>query len=135
MTGETDLDQLIASMSPVLLDGHFVFCSFPDAEYGDHSDLAPIASITEQKGLTLVVPKHKADEKYLDYESVFRMITLRVHSSLDAVGLTAAFARALAEHGISANVVAGYYHDHIFVQEESAEEAIKALNEIARQGL
>jgi hypothetical protein len=62
----------------------------------------------------------------------FKGISLTVHSSLDAVGLTAAFSSKLAEHGISANVFAGYYHDHIFVQSELAQSAIEALNEIAR---
>ena len=60
------------------------------------------------------------------------MISLNVHSSLDAVGLTAAFSNRLAEYGISANVVAGFYHDHIFVHSELAEKAIRALGEIAR---
>jgi hypothetical protein len=63
---------------------------------------------------------------------VFRGITLNVHSGLDAVGLTAALSSKLAEHGISANVIAGYFHDHIFVQNEHAEKAIAALNELVR---
>ena len=132
MTGEKDLDKLLSSISPELLDGEYVFCTFQNAHYGDHSDLEPIASFIESEGLTLVVPKSKANEQGLSYESVFKGITLRVHSSLEAVGLTAALSRKLTEHGISANVIAGYYHDHIFVQKEHAEKAIEALNEFAR---
>ena len=133
MIGEKILDKLLRAMSPTLIAGEFVFCSFAKARYGDHSDLDPIAAVTESEGLTLVIPKSKADQRGLEYESVFRGITLNVHSSLDAVGLTAALSRRLAEHGISANVIAGYFHDHIFVQNKLAEEAIATINELSRQ--
>jgi hypothetical protein len=114
------------------MDGEYVFCTFANARYGEHSELEPIAAFTETEGLTLVIPKSKADEHRLNYHLVFRGITLNVHSSLNAVGLTAAFSSKLAEHGISANVIAGYFHDHIFVQKEHAEKAIAALNELVR---
>ena len=119
-------------MSPKLMDGEYVFCTFQHARYGDYSDLEPIAAISEPEGLTLIIPRSKADEHNFDYESVFSGITLSIHSSLEAVGLTAAFSSKLTAHGISANVVAGYYHDHIFVQREFAEIAIEALDEFAR---
>jgi hypothetical protein len=133
MQGETNLNKLLATLSPELIAGDFVFCSFDNAQYGDYSDLAPIAAVTESEGLTLVIPRTKADEQGLKYESVFRCITLKVHSSLDAVGLTAAFSGILAEQGISANVVAGYFHDHVFVPHERADEAIAAINELAHE--
>ena len=132
MTGEKNLEKLLASMSPTLMDGEYVFCTFDNARYGEHAELEPIAAFTETEGLTLVIPKSKADEHRLNYQLVFRGITLNVHSSLDAVGLTAAISSKLAEHGISANVIAGYFHDHIFVQKEHAEKAIAALNELVR---
>ena len=132
MTGENDLEKLLASMSPELSDGEYVFCTFQNAIYGDYAELEPIASVEETEGLTLIIPKHKADENNLTYESVFRCITLTIYSSLDAIGLTAAFSNKLTEHGISANVIAGYYHDHIFVQNEHAGRAIDVLSEFAR---
>ena len=132
MTGEKDIDKLLKSMSPELMDEEYVFCTFCDARYGDYPDLEPIAAISESEGLTLIVTKSKADVRGLNYESVFKRITLNIHSSLDAVGLTAAFSNKLTEKGISANVIAGYYHDHIFVQREFAERAIGALNELGR---
>ncbi|MBL1271141.1 MAG: ACT domain-containing protein [Oceanospirillales bacterium] len=132
MTGERNLEKLLKSMSPELMDGEYVFCTFQDARFGDYSELEPIAAICESEGLTLVIPKPRADEKNLAYESVFKGITLKVHSSLDAIGLTAAFSNKLAEHGISANVMAGYYHDHIFIQSKSAHKAMDALDEFAR---
>jgi hypothetical protein len=132
MAGEKNLDKLLRGMSPELVDGEFVFCSFEDSRYGDHSQLTPIACYAESEGLTLVIPRSKADEYGIDYESVFRCITLKIHSSLDAVGLTAAFSARLTAHGISANVIAGFYHDHVFVQRELAREAIAAIGELSR---
>ncbi len=131
MTGERDLGILLKSMSPEILDGEFVFCSFQNSSYGDYAELRPFAAIRESEGLTLIIPKSIADEQNLKYEVVLKGITLTIHSSLDAVGLTAAFSNKLAEHGISANVIAGYYHDHIFVQSELAEKAIEALKQLA----
>jgi len=132
MTGEKNLSKLLPAMSPELIAGEFVFYSLEKARYGDHSDLEPIIAVTESEGLTLIIPKSKADEHEIEYESVFRCITLNVHSSLDAVGLTAAFSSKLTEYGISANVIAGYFHDHIFVQNELAGKAIAAINELTR---
>lgn len=117
-------------MSPELMVGEFVFCCFEKACYGDHAELEPIAAFSESEGLTLVISRAKADEHNIGYESVFSCITLKVHSSLDAVGLTAAFSAKLTEYEISANVIAGYYHDHIFVQTNQAENAMTALSEL-----
>lgn len=130
MSGEKNLDKLLSAMSPELMAGEFIFCSFEKSHYGDHSELSPIVAVAESEGLTLVIPRSKADEHNIKYDSVFRGITLKVHSSLDAVGLTAAFSNKLTEHGISANVIAGYFHDHIFVQAELADKAITAINEL-----
>jgi hypothetical protein len=132
MTGETNLEKLINTMSPILNDGEYVFHSSPDTGYGDYPELRPIISVQESEGLTLVIPKESADVNAIAYDSVFRMITLEVHSSLDAVGLTAAFAKTLTEYGISANVVAGFFHDHIFVQLQDADKAMTALAELSQ---
>jgi len=131
MTGETDLDKLLAAMSPALLPDEYVFCTV-QGEYGDFQQLAPLACFREAEGLTLVISKAAALAGNLPFESVFKAITLTVHSSLDAVGLTAAVATKLAAKGISANVIAAYYHDHIFVQAEKANAAIQALDEFRR---
>ena len=129
MTGETNLTKLLSSMTPKLLKEDFIFCSIKDGKYGDYSELSPIATFMEPEGLTLVLSKSNADKANLSYESVFKCITLQIHSSLDAVGLTAAVSSKLAEKGISANVIAAYYHDHIFVPSNKAELAMEALNE------
>ena len=117
-------------MRPELQDGTFAFCTFPDAIYGDHAHLQPIAAVRESEGLTLIIPAEKAAEFNIPHEGVYKMITLQIHSSLEAVGLTATFATKLGEHGLSANVIAGYFHDHIFVQADKAEKAVGALKEL-----
>ena len=123
----------MALLSPVAIDGVFVFCSFENAAFGEHSNLQPMAAIVESEGLTLVIPKSKADAHGLHYETVFKAITLGVHSSLDAVGLTAAVSTKLAAHGISANVIAGYFHDHVLVPLVEFEEAFALLTALQEQ--
>ena len=125
MSGETNLARLLQSMTPQLNPGQYVFCCVP-AEY-DCSGLQPIASLRESEGLSLVLPREVADAYNLSYDYVAAWITLEVHSSLAAVGLTASFSTALAQAGISCNVVAGVHHDHLFVPCERAEKALSTL--------
>ena len=132
MVGEKDIKKLLTSLSLHLIEGDFVFCTIQDAKYGDFAELLPMASFREDEGLTLLVPKENADKAGFSYESIFKCISLKVHSSLEAVGLTAAVSGKLAERGISANVIAAYYHDHIFVQAEKVDAALSALNEFSR---
>lgn len=95
-------------------------------------ELNPIGIFHEKEGVTFILEQQDAVNKKIHYQSVYRLITLNVHSSLDAVGLTAAFSAKLAEKNISANVVAAYYHDHIFVPEEKAEQALNAILELQK---
>lgn len=129
MKGIKDLKTLLASMKPELSDNSYVFCTV-DGELNDYLSLKPLATFVESEGLTLVLEQSQADRSGIKYDGVYRCITLTVHSSLEAVGLTAAVSTQLATFGISANVVAAYYHDHIFVQQSKAQEAMKALAEI-----
>lgn len=132
VTGITDLEQLLESAEPSLDAEEYVFVS-TQATYGEHTDWQPLATFNEDEGLTFIVRRSVADASGLDYEETFRRITLQVHSSLSAVGLTAAFSAALAEHDISANVMAAFYHDHIFVPAEDAERAMTALGSLAER--
>ena len=132
MVGEKNLKKLLAALSPHLRDENFVFCSVKDASYGDFTELSPLASFCEDEGLTLLITKESADRAGFSYTSVFKCITLEVHSSLEAVGLTASVSRRLAERGISANMVAAYYHDHIFVPAEHANAALSALRGLSQ---
>jgi hypothetical protein len=130
MTGETDLVKLLKTMQPELSEREYVFCSVTTG-MAAAAELNPWAVITEDEGLTVILEAAGAAEKRMPYDSVYKRITLHVHSSLNAVGLTAAVAAELASRGISANVVAGYYHDHLFVQAEHAEKALSALRDLS----
>lgn len=130
MKGISDLDTLLCSMSPEIAAERYVFCTV-NKSLVQVFELEPLATFHEKEGLTLVLLESVAKDAKLNYDGVYRCITLTVHSSLDAVGLTAAVATKLASHGISANVIAAYYHDHIFVQEEKANAALQALKELS----
>ncbi|WP_347564653.1 ACT domain-containing protein [Alteromonas sp. 5E99-2] len=97
------------------MSGDYVFCCVQSGSNLDVSSLSLLATFNEVERLTLILRKETAVANNLTFESVFKGITLTVHSSLDVVGLTAAVASKLASKGISANVIAAYYHDHIFV--------------------
>jgi len=130
MTGETNLATLLATMQPVLNDGDYVFCALPGDASIDTKYM--IGSFREEEGLTVILHQAYADQLQLTYSFVAAWITLTVHSSLEAVGLTAAFSKALSEAGISCNVVAAFYHDHIFVAKEEAGRAMKVLQGLTK---
>ena len=121
-----DLQTLLSSMEPYLHDGEYLFCSIPPGTpvpAGCH----PVATMLETAGTTLVLPLDEAERAGLAGSFRCSWITLSVASALDAVGLTAAFATALTQDGISCNVIAGFHHDHLFVPTGSAQAAISAL--------
>lgn len=120
---------MLAFLQPKLLEDEFVFCSSKTMSLVDASVLEPVASYREEEGLSLVLTKRAAMQAGFDISSVFKCITLTVHSSLDSVGLTAAVANRLSSHSISANVVAAYYHDHVFVPSSKAEQALALLSD------
>jgi len=129
LSGETVLRTLLREMSPVLSEGELVFCSVP-ADYEPPPGLDPMGQFVEEEGLTLIVSRERAETAGLDTAYPCRRITLRVHSSLSAVGFLAEITRRLAERGISVNAISGYYHDHLFIPSGRAEEAVAALLEI-----
>lgn len=131
MSGEMNLSKLLATMSPQLQDDVYVFVTVENGRFANYAHLSPLATFVEAEGLTLVLSQASADSATLPYETTFKCITLLVHSSLEAVGLTAAVATKLAQHGISANVIAAYYHDHIFVQTTKADLALNALRALS----
>ena len=129
MAGETSLDTLLRSMSPHLNDGEYVFCTIRDGRLPQGCEI--IGSFREQEGLTLILERSEAEKAGFSFDYRAAWITLKVHSALAAVGLTAAFASALSKAGISCNVIAGYYHDHLFVGLADAERAMSVLRQLA----
>jgi hypothetical protein len=130
MSGETNLSILLKSMQPVLREGEYVFCSI-DHQNSNYLQLNPLCLFYEDEGLTLILSRESADATALPYTSVFRLITLSVHSSLDAVGFLAAITSKLAEHSISVNPVSAYYHDHLFIPAARADEVMELLQEFS----
>jgi uncharacterized protein len=130
MNGETNLPQLLSTMMPALNEGDYVFCCNDSTAIIDPQKI--IGLFKEKEGVTIILEKKWADELNLSYSFVAAWITLTVHSSLEAVGLTATFSAALAKESISCNVVAGFYHDHIFVNKNDVEKAIAVLNNLTR---
>ena len=127
MSGETDLQALLTNLTPVLTEGVYVFCSQSELDEDALLKWTPLAMIREPEGWTWVLPVAQAQAANLAYEGRFRCIRLDVHSSLEAVGLTAAVSTVLAKHGISANMLAGFYHDQILVSEDAVTQAMQCL--------
>jgi hypothetical protein len=92
------------------------------------------ATIMEDEGLAVVLRRQDADDHGIPYEYVAAWLTLTVHSSLDAVGLTAAFSSALGQAGISCNVLAGFHHDHLLVPISEAARAVEVLRNLREHG-
>ena len=129
MSGETNLQHLLTTLQPILQPGDYVFCSVPGMDAIDLQNI--IGLFKEGEATTIIIKKEQADKLALSYSFVAAWITLSVHSSLEALGLTAAFATALAKESISCNVVAAFYHDHIFVNKNDAEKAMAVLKQLS----
>lgn len=125
MTGETHLPKLLQNMKPEIHEGEYVFCLIDSMESGLAHD--PVCLFQEAEGITAIFSRQTTDSANISYSAPFAWITLTVHSSLEAVGLTAEVSRVLTEAGISCNVGAAYYHDHLFIPTKDAERAVQAL--------
>jgi uncharacterized protein len=131
MPGETELSKILKTMTPILNEGVYVFCTVADLTGIHMNDV--IGTFREKESITVIISKNTANTLHLSFSSEFAWITLSVHSSLDAIGLTAAFSTALSKEGISCNVLAAYYHDHIFVNSKDAGKAMSVLSAFSQQ--
>ena len=129
MAGKKDINELLRGMTPRLNDGDYVFIAVKDLSEIDRD--ITICEFKEKEGNTVIIEKHIADKLNYNYDYIASWITLMIHSSLDSVGLTAAFSSELAKNDISCNVIAGYYHDHIFVEKKDSHKAIQVLKQLS----
>ena len=118
----------LPELDPELHEGTFAFTTVPVTT--SLAGLDVVATMREPEGLTLVLPEAQAKERGFEVQFRCAWITLRLASALDAVGLTAAFARALADLGIACNVIAGTHHDHLFVPVDRAQDALRCLQDL-----
>lgn len=128
MTPKKDFERSIAALQPAIA-GDYVFASvdaFP-------KELAPFATITEPEGITVVLATQDAPAEYLEGNDVYTRITLGAYMPLDTVGITATVAQTLASRDIACNVIAGKYHDYLFVPQIFAEEAMRVLDHLVKQ--
>lgn len=130
MSGETNLDALLRGMSATLHPGSFVFVTRPEGDVP--AGLDPIMTFREAEGLTLIVAQEAAVRAGLPHEFPSVLITLNVHSALDAVGFLARVTTCLAAEGMGVNPVAWFYHDHLFVPVDRAQDALAALERLAQ---
>jgi len=130
MSGETDLNKLIASMQSELRGGTYVFVTIP-LDDANPDGLGAVMSFREAEGVTMIVPEQAASAAGLVGVFPCRMVTLTVHSALDAVGFLAAITTRLAAAGISVNAVSAFFHDHLFVPAGQAEETVEILCRMA----
>ncbi|HSI51861.1 MAG TPA: ACT domain-containing protein [Ideonella sp.] len=129
MNAVRDLHDLCREMTPSIADGVFVFCTFSDFRLPQGID--PICTFREAEGLTAIIDKSQAEAASVRYTFPCRLITLTVHSSLDAVGFLACITDRLAHAGIACNAVAAFHHDHLFVPEARAAETMEVLRQLS----
>ena len=129
MTGEKNLGALLSQIKPVLRDDTYVFVTLPDRTMP--AGCVPLMTFQEAEGTTLILTEKQAASLGLPSQFPCRMITLDVHSSLEAVGFIASVAIALTEQGIGMNPVAGFFHDHLFIPEGREEDAMRAITALA----
>jgi hypothetical protein len=131
MVGEKNLDVLLSSMTAKLVEGLYVFVTLKDRTVP--TALTPRMMFMEAEGTTLIVTKEQAEAAALDYEFPCRMITLEIHSSLEAVGFLARITTELAKANMGVNPVSGFYHDHLFVPDGRQDDALHILQKIANE--
>ena len=127
MTGLLILEEILESLEPIVLPDEYVYCTVPNDRLIDWLKANPLALIHEAEGVTLILTAQSAKALSLQHIGLYRCISLTVHSSLEAVGLTAAVSAALAKHQIPANMLAGYFHDHILVPAETVNSALEII--------
>jgi len=128
MTGQTNLSEVLKSMQVSCDNIEYGFASVKGHQI--NFDDRILGTFKENEGSTIIASKEYFEANDIQYEGPYAKLTIEVHTSLELVGLTAVLAKKLADNQISANVVAGYFHDHIFVQYAVRQKAIEAIDNL-----
>ena len=129
MKGESNLKKLIMNMKPVAIPGEYVFCTIKENQLGDVKN--PLLVFRESEGVTAIISKAVAERNGILYDSIWGLISLTIHSDLEAIGFLSVITTHLANAGISVNVVSAYFHDHLFVPYDRVNEAVTLLSELS----
>lgn len=130
MSGEKNQIRLQKMMAPDLRPETYVYCTFPDQRLP--IELDPICTFREAEGLTAIVEKSQAVRANVKHIFEAKLITLTVHSSLEAIGFLALISTHLAKAGIPCNAVAAFHHDHLFIPVERADDAFSLLESLSQ---
>ena len=129
MTGESELKSLLRNMQPVVVEGEYVFSSVQESQLDDLE--SPLMIFRENEGSTVIVTRAIAERNGFVFSSSWGLVSLSIHSDLEAVGFLAAITSYLAEAGISVNVVSAFYHDHLFVPYTCVDEVVALLSALS----
>ena len=129
MTGESELKSLLRNMQPVVVEGEYVFSSVQESQLDDLE--SPLMIFRENEGSTVIVTRAIAERNGFVFSSSWGLVSLSIHSDLEAVGFLAAITSYLAEAGISVNVVSAFYHDHLFVPYARVDEVVALLSALS----
>jgi uncharacterized protein len=129
MAKTANLNELLSTMKPKLREGEFVFCMVSEMKFRS-MNIHPVSTFREKEGVTAILDRASADSNAIQYSNVWRIITLTVHSDLEAVGFLSTITGELSKNNIGVNVVSAYYHDHLFVLAEKADAALKIIKQM-----
>jgi hypothetical protein len=130
MSGEKNQIRLQQMMAPDLRPETYVYCTFPDQQLP--IELDPICTFREAEGLTAIVEQSQAVRANVKHIFEAKLITLTVHSSLEAIGFLALISTHLAKAGIPCNAVAAFHHDHLFIPVDRADDAFSLLESLSQ---
>ena len=116
------------SLKPKLNSGKYVFVQLKSISEIDKDKI--VYFLNEGETFSVILNEEYAKENNLLYDHITAWITLKINSSLDSVGLTSLFSKALADSKISCNVIAGHKHDHVFVNYDKRKLAINVLKKL-----
>jgi hypothetical protein len=117
-------------MKPSHVPGSYIFASVTEDKLKNLGS-TPLFVFREDEGITVIVSKEIAKKFALHSKSEWGLISMTVHSDLEAVGFLARVTSVLAEAGITANIVSAFYHDHIFVPSDRVQDAIALLKNLS----